>query len=247
MYQGDLAPKPIDFSFGKGNLSYGFGVGTKVVDWMDVTLEYNHGNLSGDDQFAENESRRLRNLNFNSTLDHVGLNGYFNINHFVKSIEKYNLTWKIGGGIGYDFFDPRAYFKDQLIRLQPLGTEGQNLKGHPTGPYSLSTFVTQVGFMVYYKVNKRVSIALEGWTTRTSTDYLDDVSTTYPDFDIFKENQDWLSFYLSDRSTELQSVTTSVQAGSMRGNPEKNDRYIQLGLKAKYILFVPKEEATTTK
>jgi hypothetical protein len=233
-YQGDLAPKPLDFSFGEGNLSYGFGVGVDLFKWLDLSLSYNKGTLSGDDKFADNEARRKRNLSFFTPLHHIGMNTSLNINHFVKSLDKYNLSWYIGAGIGYNFFDPHARYKGHDIRLQPLGTEGQNLSTHPTGPYRLSTLVNQLGGSVFFNVNKKVSLGLEAWTTRAGTDYLDDVSTVYPDLDYMKENQQWLSYYMADRSTELQSSTSSAQEGEMRGNPSKNDRYVRVGLICKY-------------
>ena len=90
-YQGDLSPKPLDISFGPGNLTYGFAAGYNATDWLSINSRFMMGRLTGDDAYADNPQRRLRNLSFSSPLYEYGLFTDLKINKLWKGLNKYKL------------------------------------------------------------------------------------------------------------------------------------------------------------
>lgn len=89
-------------------------------------------------------------------------------------------------GVGYYSFDPQAKLNGQWYSLQPLHTEGQGFKEYPDRkPYSLNQINIAAGLGVKYEINSFLNARLELVHRILSTDYLDDVSTTYINPDLF--------------------------------------------------------------
>ena len=91
--------------------------------------------------------------------------------------------------------------------------------------YGNSTFCVPFTLGVKYAISTHVNIFSEFRYRFTSTDYLDDVSTTYAP-SAFAAGSDALA--LSDRSTELGF--SIGQEGRQRGNTLANDSYATLHL-----------------
>jgi hypothetical protein len=67
-----------------------------------------------------------------------------------------------------------------------LGTEGQNSELYPERkPYGTMAFCFPLGVGVKYNIAPRVNLTFEIMHRFTTTDYLDDVSTTYAGTDVF--------------------------------------------------------------
>ncbi len=235
-YQGDLAPKPFNFSFGPGNMAYGVSVGKPINNYVTIYGRYLHGRISADDRFADG-TRKNRNLNFVSNIDEVSLSMEFEINRIWKSLNKYNLRLFMNAGVGVTFFDPKTLFEGEYIHLQPLGTEGQFLPSSSLKPYSLNTLVLPIGGNLEFPLNRRVHFGLEARSVKTSTDYLDDVSGTYPDYYEMYESGNIAGALLTNRSGELLGSTQPVnRAGEIRGNKDNKDWYAQIGLYLKIAI-----------
>ena len=234
-YQGDLAPQPISLSFGPSNIAYGTSVGTEFFDWLGVSSRILRGSISGDDAYARDNTRKIRNLSFTSPITEVSLLTNFKINHFLKGLNKYKIRIYTTAGAGVAFFDPKAYYNNALVRLQPLGTEGQYLPNSGKKPYSLNTVTRVLGGTIEFDIAKKVSLGFEITTHRTYTDYLDDVSGSYVNYQEFIDAGQPLAAALSNRSGEyLGSSPVSVTTGTLRGNSTKKDWFTYFGMHVKY-------------
>ena len=82
-----------------------------------------------------------------------------------------------------------------------------------------------------------INVGLEGTYRWTFTDYIDDVSTVYVDNSTFTDPVEQI---LADRRLELG--LQAAEAGSIRGNPDKNDGYFTLNLVVQY--YIPRRPYT---
>ena len=114
--------------------------------------------------------------------------------------------------------------------LQPLGTEGQGTKAYPgLTPYKLTQFGVPFGIGAKISLSKILCVGLEWGMRKTYTDYLDDVSTTYPDPVLLKAQKGEIAMELSNRSIPVAGEHP-VQAGVQRGNSKTRDWYSFAGL-----------------
>jgi hypothetical protein len=177
---------------------------------------------------SHNEYMSRRNLSFNSNVWELTLQGDFNFFRFMPGEPQYNFTPYVTLGAGIFSYDPYAYLNDEKIFLRPLGTEGQGSPLYPTRKqYSTMGICFPIGAGVKYAINERINIAFEILHRVTTTDYLDDVSTTYVDPAAFPLNPDGTAspaFLLSDRSYETGEPIGLPNR--QRGNSKQKDQYI---------------------
>ena len=179
---------------------------------------FNYGSILGDDSQSDNADQLQRNLNFKSTIYELNVLSEFNFLEYRISNDKYRFTTFLFLGLDVFKFNPRAQVGNQWINLAPLKTEGQSK--------SYKTVQASIPFGIGAKINvsKQVGIGLEWGPRRTFTDYLDDVSGTYPDFSKIKiANAN--TVLLSDRSKNGGS-----NVNEQRGNPRTKDWYIFFGV-----------------
>ena len=171
---------------------------------------------------THNQYMLLRNLSFNSKIWEVTLQGDFNFFRFMPGDPAFSFTPYITLGAGIFSYDPYAYLKGEKVNLRPLGTEGQG-----NNNYSSMAICIPFGGGVKYALNDRINIGFEVLHRFTNTDYLDDVSKTYPDASIFTPNPDGSpsnAFLLYDRSYEYG--TPIGIKGRQRGNSKQKDQYV---------------------
>jgi hypothetical protein len=177
---------------------------------------------------THNEYMYRRNLSFNSNVWELALQGDFNFFRFMPGEPEYSFTPYVTFGAGVFSYDPYAYLKGEKIYLRPLGTEGQGSSLYPTRKqYSTMAISFPIGAGVKYAINERINIAFEILHRLTSTDYLDDVSTTYVDPAAFPLNPDGSpsqAFLLSDRSYETGEPIGIP--GRQRGNSKQKDQFV---------------------
>lgn len=177
---------------------------------------------------THNEYMYRRNLSFNSNVWELSLQGDFNFFRFLPGEPAYNFTPYITFGVGVFSYDPYAYLKGEKIFLRPLGTEGQGSALYPDRKqYSTMGISFPIGAGIKYSINERVNIAFEILHRITSTDYLDDVSTTYVNLAAFPLNPDGSpsqAALLSDRSYET-GEPIGIE-GRQRGNSKQKDQFV---------------------
>ncbi|HJU45729.1 MAG TPA: DUF6089 family protein [Chitinophagaceae bacterium] len=180
---------------------------------------------------TNNEFEFRRNLSFNSNIFEVTVQGDFNFFKFVPDDPYYRFTPYVTFGAGIFSYDPYAYYRGQKYYLRPLGTEGQGSAAYPgRKPYGSMAFCIPFGVGVKYALTNKINVGFEVVHRFTTTDYLDDVSTTFVDPAIFGTNPDGstpIAALLSDRSYERGEPIGFVNGSArQRGYPKQKDQYI---------------------
>ena len=176
-YYGDLNDRLITHTdllrFG-GQVGVMYNFNPKVA----ARLNYLHGKVAGADSLAKSDSYKARNLSFFSDVDEISLQLVY------KPVELGRFTPYLFAGAGALHFNPIAEFQGEEIELQPIGTEGQFIPDSGYGdPYDLWTLSIPVGLGINYRINEKWDIGIEAGYHKVFTDYLDDVSTVYPEMD----------------------------------------------------------------
>ena len=176
---------------------------------------------------THNEYMYRRNLSFNSNIWELALQGDFNFYRFLPGEPGLNFTPYITLGAGIFNYDPYAYLDGEKHFLRPLGTEGQGSSLYPDRQqYSSMGICIPFGVGVKYSLNERINVGFEVVHHFTNTDYLDDISKTYPDPIIFPPLPDGSpspALLLSDRS--YQTGDPIGIKDRQRGNSKQKDQY----------------------
>lgn len=128
-------------------------------------------------------------------------------------------------GAGVTYMTPKALYEGKTYSLAPFQTEGIQ--------YNRLAGIIRYGLGLPLLTSERFNFHLEGTYTHVLSDYLDDVSSVYPDQSSFSQ----LAKSLSDRRAELGTVLN--QAGEQRGNTGRNDGYFSLTGRLVFILITP--------
>jgi hypothetical protein len=192
------------------------------------------GEVGAADATALDESRQRRNLHFRSLVSELSAVLVYEIipdkNFGNAWVGKPHVSPYIFGGVAMFHFNPQARVENEWIDLQPLGTEGQFIAGNSPGPYARINMSVPFGGGINLRLTEYTGISFEVGYRLTFTDYLDDVSTVYPDFDQLREASGDLAVRLSDRSLE------GMNSGGVRGNPDANDGYFFTMISINYYL-----------
>jgi len=156
-------------------------------------------------------------------------------------------------GIGAFHFNPEAPYvpngtmqqqsellPGHYVALEPLGTEGQGTTEYPDRHYySRIAGCFPLGSGVKYNIDKQVTVALEFGVRLTTTDYLDDVSTTYVNPSYLTAlygagtTQALESVYFANRNINGKNPEQSLP-GNQRGDPSHLDHYVFSGISLVY-------------
>ncbi|NNF02369.1 MAG: hypothetical protein HKN22_06765, partial [Bacteroidia bacterium] len=205
-------------------------IGYSLSNRLDLTANYYWGSIAGADSLSSQPFNRKRNLSFKSLISEVSLRLELKM---FRGYKGRTINPFIYGGGGVFFYNPKAEFQGKNIALQPLGTEGQTIPGNETGVYELTQGSVVLGMGIYFRVNENLKIKVDAGTHITFTDYLDDVSGTFPDsIKLAGTSQGELALQLSDRG----NVPGYPREGAVRGNPDANDGWIHFGVGIHYNL-----------
>jgi hypothetical protein len=197
--------------------------------YIALRLQGTYAKVGYSDVYSENEVQKLRNLSFNSDIFELAVLGDFNFFRFIPGERNYRFTPFVSLGLGFFTYDPYAYLGDEKYFLRPLGTEGQGSALYPDlEPYSTMAFVFPLGVGIKYNLTPRTNLTFEISHRFTTTDYLDDVSTTYAGaaaFEPLPTGEPSPAFLLQDRSYELTNRPIGI-AGRQRGISTAKDQYV---------------------
>jgi hypothetical protein len=203
--------------------------------------------ISGDDAVINGkggleEARLIRNLNFKSKIKEV----LFAAEVFPLVIleDDPTDTWhKIRPygviGIGVFNFNPMGQdpSNGNWVYLKDLHTEGQGFPEYPDRKeYKLTTVNVPMGFGAKYFASDNMSISMEVVHRVTFTDYVDDVSTTYIDRNLFYARLPLNQAILADRLSDKSAASVNRNSGDKRGTATNNDGYYSVGLKVSFRL-----------
>jgi len=149
--------------------------------------------------------------------------------------EQHRFTPYVFAGVGGYHFNSYTTYDSLKVYLQPLGTEGQDLPAYPNKKvYALTQFAIPLGIGLKYKISERVQIGVEFCSRFLFTDYLDDVSGTYPDENELFKGRGQLAVNVSYRGDEI-NPSQPYPSNQNRGNPKQNDNYYTTSLSLIYV------------
>lgn len=233
-----------DLNYGKTSMTAGGYLDCNFKSAIGLRFEAAFGKVSADDAVLEYlpdndiaKTRYNRNCNFQSNISEFSLVSewyplYLFINWSASSKIPPSFSPYVLGGVGYFSFNPQATVSGRVIDLQPLRTEGQGFPQYPDRtPYKLKQINFPVGAGVKYELSSLVSLRAEFVYRILTTDYLDDVSTTYVDPSLYALNgfsgvNLANALLLSNR--QINQVT---KPGGKRGSPAEKDSYFSFNIK----------------
>lgn len=228
-YQGDI-DVPIT-SFEAMKPCYSAGLQYQLGHFL-LRADFLKGAVSGAD--GKNKSRKSRNLSFSSNISEYSLTAEYDYYNLLEGEKK--ITPFFFAGIGYFHFNPYTYDSSGTLQyLQPLGTEGQGLSLYPDKKlYNLNQTNIIIGGGLKYNINSNITLSFELTSRILHTDYLDDVSTKYPNKQALLDARGPLAVKLSFRQNEINPGSVFPE-GKKRGNPSDYDNYYNSNFKIIYI------------
>ena len=227
-YFGDLNT---DFKVNEPNLAFGLVGRYNFNERVSLKMAGSVGKVEANDINSNNTFERRRNLNFSSSVLDASAQIEFNFLPYIHGSRDQFFTPYLFAGFAITQFNPKTTFCTsnpslpveqcggaiEEIELRPLGTEGQ-FQGEE---YFTTSGAFAFGAGLKVDINYEWSINVELSGRRLFTDYLDDVSTIYPDYNDLENLRGPLAVALSDRS--LPAPDPIGETGRQRGNRENKD------------------------
>lgn len=222
-YIGDLAPTPVlKETKGAGGVFARINL-SPTWAWTNSLM---FAEVSGNDQnFSFNSAR---NLNFKSSITEVASVFEFNYLKYGVGVLDNSFTSYLFLGFAFFGFDPIGYYNGQYYELRNFQTEG------PSNTYQPYSFAIPFGMGLKWRINRNYSFECQFGFRKTYTDYLDDVSKTYPNM-----QEGSVVAMLSDPSILINGGKFVNKNGYKRGNSDFNDWYMIAGVSLSYR-FYPK-------
>lgn len=241
-YLGDINPfNPFREINASASVVYKYNFSSRFAFRANVSyLRINASDSKSNDEFLKN-----RNLNFRNDILEIGAGIEMNFFKYIPSLcgDKARARSERAGypfspymflQIAYFHHNPKGLYQGQWIKLRNLGTEGQGL---PNGekPYSLHQVSLPFGLGFKVNIGKQVSLSFEYAIRMTFTDYLDDVSGVYADYDQIAANNGSIAAIMSDRSI-VKTGPGGRNTGIARGTGSKIDWYQTFGVSISFRL-----------
>jgi hypothetical protein len=233
-----------DLNLGNTQIAGSAYISANYKNAVSLRLEGTFGQVKAYDSVLKDVKsstygRYERNLSFRSTITEfmavAEIHPLFIFKKYDENTDPPRTSPYILGGIGVFNFNPQAKLQNKWVDLQPLHTEGQGFTEYPNRKqYSLRQMTIPVGVGAKYELTPMINVRVEFVYRILSTDYLDDVSTTYVDPNVFSNYFTGAkltnALLLNDRQYELDA-THITTAGDQRGNSKRNDAYFTFNLK----------------
>ncbi len=227
-YVGDINPNYSIKTPGPSLMVLGrYNFNTRTSIRLDVAA----GRLIGKDKLSENPFQQARNLSFRTDYLDSSLDLEFNFFNYVHGSRDQYFTPYVFGGIAFTYYNPRAKLDDTWYNLRQFGTEGQAVGDE----YARIIPALSYGMGFKIDINYEWSFNVEMSARQMFTDYIDDVSTTYPDMNELASTRGEIAPLLSDRSGELGIEPIGTE-GRQRGVSGDNDSYYSFRLGVVYYI-----------
>jgi len=204
---------------------YNFNTRTSIR--MDIAA----GRLVGKDQLSENPFQKARNLSFRTDYIDSSIDLEFNFFPYVHGSRNQYFTPYIFGGLAFVYYNPKAKLDGTWYGLRDMGTEGQAIGDE----YAQISPALSYGIGVKMDFNYEWSLNVELSARQMFSDYIDDVSTTYPDMNELAARRGDIAPLLSDRSGELGIEPIGAE-GRQRGVSGDKDSYYSLRVGIVYYI-----------
>lgn len=233
-----------DLNFSNTQFAGSFFLNAIFKNAVAVRLEGTFGQVKAYDSILKKvktstQGRYERNLSFRSNISEfmaiAEFHPLFIFKHYDENEEAPRYSPYLLAGVGYFSFNPQAKIQNKWVDLQPLSTEGQGFAEYPNRkPYQLKQINFPLGAGVKYELSPMLNLRAELVYRILSTDYLDDVSTTYIDPNLYSSYFSGTklsnALLLNDRQYEI-APSHITNNGDQRGNSTNNDAYFTFNLK----------------
>lgn len=215
-YMGDINPM---LPFAQSQLQYGGLVRFNYDTRWTFRFDYSRATVTASDEKIK--WRPERGLNFTSIINDFSLTAEFNFLEYYTGNPKKNVSPYLFGGISVFQYKAFANVGDELIDLSNYATEAldPNAKWYEKmfGKTSSIGVSIPFGMGVKFSLSRHMAATVEWRMQKTFTDYLDDVSTVYPEQHAVYTFEDGSTYDLTDPSN------INFIAGQQRGNSAFND------------------------
>jgi hypothetical protein len=235
-YEGDL--KPNSFTLKNSNAYFSLYVSQPLSAHFNIRGGLSMGKIGASDR--DNRSYLApRNLSFQSDIKEA----YAGIEYVVLDLENYRFSPYVFAGVAAFHFNPwTTDVSGNKVYLQPLSTEGQGLAAYPERKvYSLNQTALVYAGGVKLVVTPNTIIGFEFSQRKTFTDYLDDVSSSYVDYDKLVAAKGQLAADIAFRGDELPGGPNYPHEGNQRGTPTEKDWYYMFGVNVQVKLSAIKD------
>jgi hypothetical protein len=221
-YFGDLAPS---VKFNESHPAGGVFARYNLNHTWAMRAELNRYTVSGND--ANFDYNKVRNLSFQSNITEFAYVFEFNYLKYGPHVLHDKFTSYVYLGLAGFSFDPQAYLDGKWYALTDYKTENV--------AYKKLSMAVPFGIGLKYMASKRFAIEAQLGFRKTFTDYLDDVSTVYPDINSRFSDGGLITAKLTDRSIENYG-TNQFKDGYKRGDPTHKDWYASFTLGCSFRL-----------
>jgi hypothetical protein len=223
-YFGDINS---NFNLKTPGLSGGLNARYNFNNRLCAKLSANYGRIGADDKESKNSFEVNRNLNFQSNIFDGTAQFEFNFLPYDHGSKTDFYTPYLFAGFSVFYFSPTTQYNGEKYELREYGTEGQ-FKGEEY--YSTQGAIAYgAGFKIDLSYEWSINVELSA--RKLFTDYLDDVSTVYPDLDDLDALRGPIAVALSDRT--LDELPDGVE-GRQRGDSNNNDSFAFFGISLMY-------------
>jgi len=228
-YLGDLNT---DFKLDRPNVAGGFAARYNFNHRLAARVSFNYGRIEANDADSSNPFEQNRNLNFQNDIYDGTAQFEFNFLPYFHGHKDYFFTPYAYAGISVFTHSPMTRTDNgQLVELRDFGTEGQ-MRGDE---YLTISGALTYGLGIKWDLSYELSMDLNVGVRNARTDYLDDVSTLYPDQSDLIRQRGQLAYDLSDRSLALDTNGDRIdRQGEQRGDDSLMDKYIFAGIGINY-------------
>jgi hypothetical protein len=225
-YMGDINPvKPYKFT----DPAFGAQIKRNFDGYWSAKLNFMSGKIQANDAASSNNYQLDRNLSFHSPISELSLQVEFNLFKYAAGADFGYGTRKLSPylftGVASFSFNPLADYNGDEVELRLLQTENV--------AYKKSAISVPYGAGVKYNIGGSFTLVGELGYRTAFTDYLDDISGRYVDFNVISPASP-LTQPLADRSV-LPKIGTP---GTQRGDFRPRDTYMFAGFSLTYT-FVP--------
>lgn len=229
-YSGDLNPyKFMDFQ--QAGLALGALYRINYDRRNTWRFGFNYGKIRADDFANTTDLYSLkRGLSFQSNIFEVNSIYEFNFFPYEMGYPTYPASPYIFAGLGGFFFNPTVNYDGAKYKLKDYKTEAQGVKTDATSSYKRVQICIPMGVGCKLSLGKKVGVQLEWGVRKLFTDYIDDVSGSYPSYKFLKEEMGVEAANLSGAVDYNKPKKILGNVGRMRGNANNKDWYSYLGL-----------------
>ena len=231
-YNGDLLDKLYHKKLTNGFI--GLTAHYELQDQILIRGAFNFARVNGSDIYNDDPVLIQRNLHFESAISEFSVVGeYYLFNLYEKRFSPYGFI-----GLAIFHFNPYAYdTSERKVFLKPLSTEGQGLYPNKK-PYSLWQPAIPMGGGIKFAITENLRIGFEIGLRKLFTDHLDDVSTSYPDYNDLLAARGQTAVDFSYRGDEVDGgVGVFPSKDTQRGGSTQKDIYYFTGINISFKPF----------